>query len=921
VGDSNYDPRAHGAKCDVCPLNGNIVVPPESPHVLTALARAFEHGVIAIVGEAPGEQEERQQKPFVGPAGDELNKALRGAQLKRGQVHVTNVCLCRPPNNDMKTLLASISKRNRDAEKVYREKVKEAEKVGTAAPSQPVPIESPIECCKPRFEAEIADIRHFVTLGKTATHAVTGSNASILAIRGGRMDLVATERTPERKVMPTIHPSFCMHSPRWFHVFRNDLFKAGRWFRGEAEWVPPKVTHNPDAETVRQFLSRTDVIYTFDLETDGIEPLTARIRCLGIGDGVEVLVMGFLGRDGFTRFYSDLEELPLRAILHEFFEDETKTKYGWNSINYDATVLKAQWGVRVINHIDGILIHKSVESELPHSLAYAVSMGAEAPSWKTSRENEKLSTHSESDEELRQYNAMDCHLTAAILPSLVEQLKLRNQVHVWRFDQRVQEVCRSMHATGMHVNQVVRLAKEKELLGRQFKLLAEIRSRLGLPSFNPGSVFQVRDILFEQWKLDPPLEKEMKETSSGDPSTSDLVLRALLTDVTVPDDKRKIIKLLRYYRKVQKVLGTYVVKLRPWNMSADVGWDEDDDWVDKETRERYGEIKRGIVNPKTGRMHPGYSAVVPTTGRISSSKPINAQNFPAALRGMVDAAPGNVLVGADSDQIEVRIAAARWEVELYLRAFAEGKDVHSMNAFTIFGDAFCAAGGIDPRAFTSPGLLVGKAWDEKGTFIGKGEVKSLRSLGKAVFLASQYMAGVDKATEMIRATETTAKNPDTGSDATDGTTDLPYALLPVKKVREMRERWMKGVPEYEAGWEKEINTWRTQGFLAEPMSGRRRDFLDGENPNELVNFSIQSGAASLISTAMLEIYEQIPEGKWGCGTGVVTQCHDHIVVECPEREAEGVARIIEAAMNVTHKALPNVKFTATAAIARSWDKV
>ena len=50
----------------------------------------------------------------------------------------------------------------------------------------------------------------------------------------------------------------------------------------------------------------------------------------------------------------------------------------------------------------------------------------------------------------------------------------------------------------------------------------------------------------------------------------------------------------------------------------------------------------------------------------------------------------------------------------------------------------------------------------------------------------------------------------------------------------MRDNWLKGAPEYETGWARDIATWREQGYLREPVTGRRRDFLDGENPNEIV---------------------------------------------------------------------------------------
>jgi hypothetical protein len=82
-----------------------------------------------------------------------------------------------------------------------------------------------------------------------------------------------------------------------------------------------------------------------------------------------------------------------------------------------------------------------------------------------------------------------------------------------------------------------------------------------------------------------------------------------------------------------------------------------------------------------------------------------------------------------------------------------------------------------------------------------------------------------------------------------------------------------------------------------------------------------SSAAGLMNLALLEIHDKIPLHKWGPGTGVINQCHDSIVVECPENEAEAVAKILEDAMNQTHASLPGVTFTATAAIGKTWKEV
>ncbi len=54
---------------------------------------------IMIIGEAPGEEEDKQAKPFVGRAGKILNKMLERIGIKREEVYITNVVKCRPPGN------------------------------------------------------------------------------------------------------------------------------------------------------------------------------------------------------------------------------------------------------------------------------------------------------------------------------------------------------------------------------------------------------------------------------------------------------------------------------------------------------------------------------------------------------------------------------------------------------------------------------------------------------------------------------------------------------------------------------------------------------------------------------------------------------------------------------------------------------
>ena len=62
---------------------------------------------IMIIGEAPGVEEERQLKPFVGLSGQELGRMLSEAGIVRSECYLTNACKYRPPGNDIEEFIHS----------------------------------------------------------------------------------------------------------------------------------------------------------------------------------------------------------------------------------------------------------------------------------------------------------------------------------------------------------------------------------------------------------------------------------------------------------------------------------------------------------------------------------------------------------------------------------------------------------------------------------------------------------------------------------------------------------------------------------------------------------------------------------------------------------------------------------------------
>jgi DNA polymerase len=121
---------------------------------------------LMFIGEAPGFHEDKQGEPFVGAAGQLLNTLLAESGIRREDVYINNVILCRPPGN-------------RD------------------------PLPDELEACKPWLDERIAlvDPAVIVTLGNWATRYILGQSVSISRVRGQRFPWNG------RLVIPTFHPA------------------------------------------------------------------------------------------------------------------------------------------------------------------------------------------------------------------------------------------------------------------------------------------------------------------------------------------------------------------------------------------------------------------------------------------------------------------------------------------------------------------------------------------------------------------------------------------------------------------------------------------------------------------------------------------------------------------------------------------
>ena len=144
---------------------------------------------LMFVGEAPGEQEDKRGEPFVGAAGQLLDKMIEAMGWTRDTVYIANTTKCRPPGN-----------RN------------------------PQPDE--LEQCMPFLHAQIASIapRIIVALGRPAANQLLGIDAPISSLRGKFHDypLLTAERH-SLKIMPTFHPAYLLRDPDKKRAAWSDL--------------------------------------------------------------------------------------------------------------------------------------------------------------------------------------------------------------------------------------------------------------------------------------------------------------------------------------------------------------------------------------------------------------------------------------------------------------------------------------------------------------------------------------------------------------------------------------------------------------------------------------------------------------------------------------------------------------------------
>lgn len=628
--------------CSGCPIRSR-----------TCGAKGPADSPVVFVGESPGAHEVRQNKPFVGESGQLLAHVMREVGLDV-EPFVTNAFSCLPPQGDGKS----------------KDKI----------------LNDACRSCRSRLVAEISahPRRLIIAMGNAAVRSLT-ENWSF-TITKGRGNVVASDLA-ELGILPTFHPAHILRNEGLMPQFKVDLAKAASMLAGEK---PLELALRREIVTTKRQLRQlarelvTAGNAVADIESTGLDRQKDWLLCVGIAPW------------SFKRSFEEvLADLPVVRIitnlrdymrLHRYIHAlkfnytfrhasnatrnrlrgsarEFDVRWIWHNGKFDISFLQARGVPRrmAVVHEDTMLMSYTLDENTGrHGLEQCIADHLGLPGYK-----DKLTEYVGTGKKKLPYSLVPKpvlyeYLNEDVLFTGLLAHKLRPQVFA-DVDMAKQyrdllipasNTLAQIELNGMAVSEKNAVEAEQTWLAEMAPLVDEMRQLAGqdwidlakppkaakgvMPEFNPNSHLQVMRVL---------KARGVKAKSSG---------KEVLAEFRDSDD---FVDALLSYRERQKLVSTYIVPLREIAAAGE-------------------------------RAYTTYQLHTTVTGRLSSSP--NRQNIPkvTAIKNIVVAAPGRILMSLDYSQAELRSLAVLSGDDVLLGIFKSGRDLHDEVATAMFGPGF-----------------------------------------------------------------------------------------------------------------------------------------------------------------------------------------------------------------------------------------
>lgn len=650
---------------------------------------------ILLVGEAPGEEEDRSGRPFVGSAGRFLDQCLRTVGLVRSSLQLTNVFNQRPPENDVlyfyedrkKTRLTWEGQEHIQILKDYLEQLLVLRNSNLGGPNL------------------------IVALGDTPMRHLTG----MTQVSKWRGSILPCSLVPGFKVYITYHPSYVMrlmneHGENTLSeqeesklanilpVFLKDLERC--LIQSETPTYSPPQRELISVRTLdqaRALLTEAErsSLISVDIETFPMAPCPV-VRCIGFGlSPSKTFTIPILESRRF--FWSLSDEAEIWRMISKVFL--SKGKKVFQNGSYDLSILGKTYGLRLADGTfeDTMLLHQASYPSMRKGLDLLASIHTWEPYYKD--DGKEWTGSRTTDESLWNYNGKDCAVTLEIYPHLERDAK---EMKTWSGYRRTLSVFPSilyMQIRGIKID-----LEKKETLAKRFEAFTResqgaIEALIGR-EMNLDSPKQISQLLYSELRLPFVYNPNTKA-----PTTDQTALTQLLYKAKNQEHKTILRELLRH-RKYSKLCSTYT--------SMKIGED--------------------------GRVRTSYSWI--STYRLSSSESHfggggNLQNIPKRgeegqlIRSLFIPDPEKIFISCDLKQAEAMEVTWQAQDIRLIEAFKSGLDVHWLRAKGMFG--------LDAKLPYHPDEeILAKLINMKQT------MKFFRNIGKTFVHASNYKMGPRK---------------------------------------------------------------------------------------------------------------------------------------------------------------------------------
>lgn len=491
------------SNCQKCPLHKT------TSHVCL-LPQSIKQNEVVIIGDSPGDKEERTGIPFVGQAGKVLKEYLDKVGMDFEEVYMTYSVACKTPENR-------------------------------------APKTSELKACRHWLQQQLGKVKpkYVLLLGNTALEAVLDKKG-IKSLRGKPLEIDGIT------YLPAYSPSFIMRDPSQEGIFEADLRLFKEIVEGggipKEEGLDVVVVDTPQKHQACLKALKDDI--SCDLETSSLYPWDSDAKVNSIGFGTEGKQWIYLiNHPGTGITYKDIEKKlgkSVQEIVEDLDERVVNCYLVGQNFKFDALWMRVHYGVEWYADFDTMLAHFMLDENAPHGLKYLSQIYFGALDY-----DEDLKTKLGKGEltPFITYHAKDLYYTLRLKDKLMAQL--RKEGDVKRVFDKIMMPCSKlftkMEARGVYVNLAQMNEVEKKL--RADLLAAETKLK-AYGDINWASPKQLGELLYKKLKL-PVIEK----TPSGTPATSESVLKRL---------EHPMVSVILDHRAASKQLSAFIEGWKPF---------------------------------------------------------------------------------------------------------------------------------------------------------------------------------------------------------------------------------------------------------------------------------------------------------------------------------------------------------------------